>query len=117
VASCLLWLGCGGSGGGSTAAPTSPSPPPAGSGTVTGTTVDSLTARPISGVEVNIQGVGTVTSAADGTFTLATTAAALPHVTTLSSTSTVQRTTHLNAPGPAATLSLIASSFDLASYD
>jgi hypothetical protein len=117
AASCVLWLGCGGSGGGSTAAPTSPTPPPASGGTVSGTTVDSLTARPISGVAVNIQGVGAVTSAADGTFTLATTSAAQSHVTTLSSTSTVQRTTHVNAPGPAATLSLIASSFDLASYD
>jgi len=111
----MLWLGCGGSGSGSTA--TSPTPTPATTGTVTGTIVDSLTARPIPGVEVNIPGVGAVTSTADGTFALATTTAAQPYATTLSSNSTVQRTTHLNVPGPAATLSLIASSFDLASYD
>jgi len=115
AASCALWLGCGGSGGGSTSMPTSPTSPT--NGSVTGTTVDSLTARPIAGVQVNIDGVGTATSAADGTFTLATTTAAQPHMTTLSSNSTVQRMTHLNAPGPAATLSLIASSFDLPSYD
>jgi hypothetical protein len=109
----LFWFGC----GGSPAQPTAPTPPPPTTGSVTGTVVDSLTAQPIPGVEVNIQGVGTATSAADGTFAAATTTTAQSHLTTLSSSATVQRTTHLNAPGPAATLSLIASSFDLPSYD
>lgn len=79
--------------------------------------MDSLTARPIPGVEITVQDIGTATSVADGTFTLNTNTAVQSHVTTLSSSGTVQRTTHLNAPGPAATLSLIGTSFDLASYD
>ena len=113
----LFWIGCGGSSGGSPTQPTQPTPPPTPRGNVTGTVVDSLTSHPLPGVQVNVDGVGIATSAGDGTFSMSTTAAPLPHLTTLSSSSTVQRTTHLNAPGPAATLSLIASAFDLASYD
>ena len=115
LAACgLFWIGCGGSGGGS---PTQPTKPPSQGGTVTGTVVDSLTATPMPGVDVNMQGVGDVTTGADGSFTISTTTVQAAHLTTLSSTSTVQRTTHLDAPGPAATLSLIASSFDLPSFD
>ncbi|HEX6463886.1 MAG TPA: hypothetical protein VFZ98_05515 [Vicinamibacterales bacterium] len=115
VVSGLFWIGCGGSSGGSPAPPTAPTPPPGGA--ITGTVVDSLTTSPIPGVDVNMQGVGDVTSGADGSFRISTTTVETAHLTTLSSASTVQRTTHLNAPGPAATLSLIGSSFDLPSYD
>ena len=115
VACGLFWIGCGGSSGGAPTTPTAPAPPAA--RTVTGTVVDALTASPIPGVDVNVQGIGDVASGADGSFTMSTTTVEAARLATSSSTSTLQRTTHLNAPGPAATLSLIASSFDLPSYD
>jgi hypothetical protein len=96
--------------------PTAPAPPPP-AGTLSGTVIDTLSERGLGGVAINVDGVGLATSGADGTFTVPATPPEQVRVTTLSSASTIQRTTHLRAPGPAATLSLIPASFDLAAYD
>src|SRR5690242_19142964 len=104
----LIVAGCGSSGG-PTAQPTQTPPTPA---VTTGIVVDSLAGTPISGVQINVDGFGLFTSGADGTFSLTAIPPQSPHQVTLTSDSTVQRTTRVNLPGTVATVSLIGSGFD-----
>jgi hypothetical protein len=73
--------------------------------------------RPLPGVSVRVDGVGNVTTGDDGRFALSTSAAEQLRLVTVSSASTIERLTHLRAPGPAATLSLLPSTLDLAAFN
>ena len=98
--------------------PATPAPAPAPSGPgVSGMAIDTLTSSPLGGVTVKIDGVGETTTNADGGFTLGAADPEQIHPVTLSSPAIVSRLTRLRVPGPAATLSLIPSSFELAAYD
>jgi hypothetical protein len=102
----------------SSSSPTTPTTPqtPSGSG-LSGVTVDAATDQPLSGVTVKIDGVGEVTSDATGSFRIAASDPSDVRAVTVSSVATVDRRTHVRAPGPTATLSLIPTSFDLRSFD
>src|SRR5579862_8025063 len=91
----LMHAGCGGSG----SPATQPTPTPPAPAVTTGIVVDSLAATPISGVQISVDGIGVVTSGGDGAFTVLAPAPQSLHQATLTSTDTVQRTTHLNLPG------------------
>jgi hypothetical protein len=119
-----LFVACGGSTPSTPTAPavpaapaTPPTPPvPSGPG-VSGVAVDTLTSSPLGGVTVKINGVGETTTNADGGFILSAADPEQIHPVTLSSPAIVSRLTRLRVPGPAAMLSLIPASFDLAAFD
>jgi hypothetical protein len=93
-----------------------PSPPPP--RRLTGTIVDGVTDRALGGVTLRVEGHGETTTDADGTFQLDV-VEDMEHVrpVVILSPMTVERTTRLRVPGPAATLSLMPSSFDLRAFD
>jgi hypothetical protein len=110
---------CGGS-----SAPTAPTPPvvpnPAPSGgtsNVTGITVDALSDQALAGIAVRIDGVGNATTGEDGRFGLTATGPEQLRSVTVVSASTVERSTHLRAPGPEARLTLMPSTLDLAAFN
>ena len=92
-------------------------PNPAGA-SVSGTLVSTLTNLAVAGATVHIDGVGDATSAADGTFTLPLSDESnQTRAVVVSSPNTLERSTWLTTPGPAGTLTLIPSSFDLGAFD
>ena len=92
--------------------------PSAGPGSrMDGTLVDGLTQQGLGGVTVRIGGVGEATSGSDGTFSLAAADPQSLRDVTVTSSAIVTRTTTLRVPGPAATLTLIPSSLDLAAFN
>jgi Carboxypeptidase regulatory-like domain len=90
-------------------------PPPRRS--LTGTVVDAVSDRRLSGVKVRLDGVGETTTAADGSFAFDAGDAEQVRSAVISSATTVERSTHLRVPGPSTTLSLIPSSWDLRAFD
>lgn len=122
---CATVLGLSISACGGSSTPTAPGtpaplvPPPAGGGAanVTGITVDATNERVLAGVSVRVDGIGNATTGADGRFSLSTSEAEQLRAVTVSSASTVERVTHLRAPGPDATLTLLPSTLDLRAFD
>jgi hypothetical protein len=96
-------------------ATTTPPPPP--QPTMTGTAIDGVSDRPLSGVLVHIDGVGDFTTGADGAFGIVAADPEQVRSVTITSPSTLDRRTHLRVPGPPATLSLIPRSIDLVAFD
>lgn len=84
---------------------------------VEGRAVDSLNESPLGGVTITVEGGEDTTTDGDGGFVIEASAPEQVHAVTLSAPSIVTRTTRLRVPGPAATLSLIPSSFNLTAYD
>lgn len=118
VAACLLIAGCG-----SSDAPFAPSPltppipvPAPSSGGTTATITDALSAAAIPNLAVHVDGVGDAMSDSNGRVVVDSTVAAVRSVT-LTSPVTLQRISQLLIPGPAVTLSVIPSSFDVQSFD
>jgi len=110
---------CGGS-----STPTAPSPPATptptpsgGTAGVTGMTVDALDGRALAGIGIRVDGVGTTTTGADGRFALPVDGPEQLRAVTVTSPSTIERSTHLRAPGPEARLTLMPSSLDLLAFD
>lgn len=87
------------------------------SAAITGTLVDGLTQQTLPGVLVRIDGVGETTTGADGSFSLAAADPQVFRAVTVTSPTTVERSTRLRVPGPAATLTLIPASLDLAAFN
>ena len=98
-------------GGGSS--PTTPAP----TQTLSGVLVQALSDAPLPGVLVRVDGAADVTSGNDGRFTIATTDAKPLQRATLSSSSTVERVTHLRVPGPEARLTLMPNTLDLRAFN
>jgi hypothetical protein len=84
---------------------------------IVGTAIDGVTDQRLSGVVVRVTGIGEAVTGSDGLFELTTSDPEQVRTVTLSSASTVDRETHLRAPGPPATLSLMPRSLDLAAFD
>jgi hypothetical protein len=97
--------------------PAAPPPPPPPRRMLTGTVVDAVSDRTLSGVKVLVNGVGETTTAADGSFAFDGGDAEQVRSAVISSATTVERSTHLRVPGPSTTLSLIPSSLDLRAFD
>ncbi len=98
--------------------PVTPTPTPSGgTGNVTGITVDALNDRPLAGIGVRIDGVGNTTTGADGRFALSADGPGQLRAVTVTSASTVERSTHLRAPGPDTRLTLMPSSLDLGAFN
>ena len=115
AAACLAIGACG---GGSPAAPTrtTPPPPPSIRG-LTGTIVEGLSDSGIGGASLELPGLGTFTTAPDGTFRIEAADPEQVRSVTIRSGQTVERITHLRVPGPETRLALIPSSFDLTAFD
>jgi hypothetical protein len=94
-----------------------PPPPPPPQPTMTGTAIDGVSDRPLSGVVVHIDGIGDATTGADGSFQIVAPDPEQVRPVTITSSSTLERRTHLRVPGPPATLSLIPRSIDLVAFD
>ncbi len=88
-------------------------------GTVTtGRVLDVLSRAPYAGVNVAGDGFGSTTSDSSGAFTLmASSASTEPRPVTFVGPNVVTRRTNLRVPGADAIVSLISSTFDLASFD
>ena len=84
---------------------------------ISGTAIDGTSERALPDVLVRIDGVGEMRTGADGAFQFAAADPAQVRLTTLTSSGTIDRQTHLRVPGPEATLSLIPSSLDLGAFD
>lgn len=82
-----------------------------------GSVIDGITDGSIAGATLDIEGVGAVTTGADGSFRIETSDVEQLRPVSIRSGSTVQRQTHLRVPGPDARLSLIPSTFDLGAFD
>ena len=117
LASLVLPLfSCGGSQSSSPGAPTpTPAPTPTATSATSGRAVDVFSTAPLSAVTVRLQNGVAVTTATDGSFSVATTSG--QHAAVVSGTGTVERQTSLRIPGPDALLTLIPTSFDLATFD
>lgn len=121
LAGCLLAAGlaagsgCSRSAGGT---PTGPSPTPPGSAAISGQVLDGVTGQPIGGATVRVDSVGDGTTAADGSFAFGTGggSAALRAVT-VSSASTVERSTWAVVPGTPLSVTLMPSSLDLNAFN
>jgi hypothetical protein len=94
-----------------------PAPPPPPSGSISGLVVDSLSNTGLAGALVRIDGLGETTTGSDGAFTLAAADPEQPRTVVITSPATVERSTRLRVPGPAATVSLIPSVFDLDAFN
>jgi len=92
-----------------------PVPPPAPA--ASGRAVDAVSAQPLAGVKVRIDGFGETTTGGDGMFNLA--GAGVPGAVTLtaSSSMTVERRTRIRYPTEASTLTLIPQSINLTAFD
>ncbi|OFW11217.1 MAG: hypothetical protein A3H96_25585 [Acidobacteria bacterium RIFCSPLOWO2_02_FULL_67_36] len=90
--------------------------PAAGPG-VSGVAIDGLTDRPLGGVAIRMDGLGETVTGADGAFHFNSADPQQIRAVTLSSSSIVQRATHLRVPGPSATLPLFPASLDLSAFD
>lgn len=96
-------------------APSDPTPP---SGpTATGKTIDALSARPLGGMTVRIDGLGEATTGSDGVFSIAGASQQQTRVVTVSSATTIERKTNIRVPGDAATLTLIPEDINLNAFD
>jgi hypothetical protein len=84
---------------------------------ILGTAIDGVTDQRLSGVVVRITGIGETVTGSDGSFEFETKDPEQVRAVTLSSDSTIDRATHLRAPGPPATLSLMPRSLDLTAFD
>ena len=96
---------------------TAPPPPPPPQQSIIGAAIDGLSDQPLSGVLVRIDGVGETTTGADGSFHIAAADPQQVRAVMITSSSTVDRQTHLRVPGPAATLSLMPRALDLTAFD
>lgn len=97
--------------------PAPPTPPPAETTGVSGTAVDAVTDRPLSGVTVRVDGLGEAVTSASGSFHFAAADPQQIRSVAMSSALTVERATRLRVPGPDATLSLMPASLNLAAFD
>ena len=102
-------------------APTAPPITPAGTtathpSTASGTTIDALSGAPVPSLTVSLDDGVSALSGADGTFQLTAPATGACRVT-VSGPTVVQRETTLTMPAANASLSLIPSRFDLATFD
>jgi hypothetical protein len=93
-----------------------PGPVPSAAG-VKGVAIDAATDEPLAGVTVRVDGLGETSTGQDGVFHLAATGPEQVRSATITSPTTVDRVTHVRAPGPSATLSLIGQTFDLQAFD
>jgi hypothetical protein len=91
-------------------------PPQPGTG-IKATVTDGLSDRALPDVLMRIDGLGETRTGADGTFQFEAAEPGQIRLTTLTSTGTVDRQTHLRVPGPESTLSLMPASLDLAAFD
>lgn len=96
---------------------TAPSPTPAGSSAIAGQVVDGVSGQPVAGATVRIDGAGDAATAADGSFTLGVSGGATLRAVTVSSSSTIDRSTWAVVPGAPLTLSLMPSSLDLTAFN
>jgi hypothetical protein len=103
----------------SSSSSTSPSPTPAGATGVSGQVLDGVTGQSVPGATIRVDGIGDVSGAADGTFALGSGggAAAVLRSVTVSSASTVDRSTWAVVPGAPLTLTLMPSSLDLTAFN
>jgi Carboxypeptidase regulatory-like domain len=92
-----------------------PRPP---GGVLTGTVIDGITDRALSGITIRVDGVGEAVTSGNGAFTFSTAEPAEEvKPATLTSPGTIERRTHLRVPGPVATLPLMPVSADLSAFD
>jgi hypothetical protein len=106
---------------GSKTSPTSPSTSTTSSTTATtlattGRASDALTGAGISALSVKLDNGAAATTSSDGSFQVATTASGQFGVT-VSGGAIVERQTQMKVPGAETSVSVIPSSFDLASFD
>jgi hypothetical protein len=95
-----------------------PLPPlPPGTSAITGSVFDATSDAPVASATVVIGALGQAVSGAGGQFTLTTTATPALQRVTVTSPTTVERSTWLTAPGSAISLGLMPSSLNLAAYD
>lgn len=118
--SCLLCVPLLACGGGSSSPPSAPSPapppPPTSGVVVNGRTVDVFSSAPRPEVTIRLSTGASATSTSDGAFSIAS-AAPGQFTATATAGGVVERETSLRFPGDEARLTLIPSSFDLATYD
>jgi hypothetical protein len=84
---------------------------------VRGTTIDGVSNDAVAGALIRVDGAREFTSGGDGGFELTTAPDDRILEVSISSASTIDRTTRLRVTGGAATLTLIPKSIDLASFD
>jgi len=84
---------------------------------VTGTVTDGVTAQPLAGAAIRIDVLGQTTSAADGTFGYTTSEAPAVRGVSVTSPSTVDRSTWALVPGPHLTVPLMPSSLNLTAFE
>ena len=82
-----------------------------------GSILDGLTGSGISGATLAVEGLGTFTSTADGSFRIEVPEQEQIREVTIKSVAAVERQTALRLPGPDARLQLIPSSFDLTAFN
>ena len=117
AAACVTLLSCGGDSASSPSAPSpNPAPAPVSGVTVSGRALDVFSSAPQAAVTIRLSNGPSVITGDDGAFTIASTASG-QFIATLSGSGLVERQTGLRVPGPDAQLTLIPSSFDLATFD
>jgi hypothetical protein len=79
--------------------------------------IDGISDGSIAGATLEIQGLGPVTTGADGSFRIEVTDPEQLRPVSIRSGATVPRQTHVRVPGPDVRLALIPSTFDLGAFD
>lgn len=97
--------------------PSAPPPPPPPTVAIAGTVVDGLSQQALPGALVRIDGLGETTTGADGGFAFEAGDPEQVRAVRVTSPTTVERATRLRVPGPAATVSLMPTSLDLAAFN
>jgi hypothetical protein len=82
-----------------------------------GSVVDGITDGSIAGATLDIQGLGPVTTSADGSFRIEVADPEQLRPVSIRSGATVPRQTHVRVPGPDVRLALIPLTFDLGAFD
>lgn len=96
--------------------PAGPSAPPP-SRAQTGTVTDVLSGARLSGVGVDVDGVGAATTGADGTFAVSAPDTVAERAVRLTAAAIVPRVTRMRVPGEPASLTAIPAAFNLAAFD
>jgi hypothetical protein len=116
LAACVPLLSCGGSSSAPAAPSSNPASSPSSSVTVSGRVLDVFTSAPQAAVTVQLSNGPSASTGENGVFTISSSASG-QFTATLSGSGVVERQTGLRVPGQEAQLTLIPSSFDLATFD